>query len=380
MNPLLAGVLMKAGGGIAERLLGPVADVLGKEVGGGLESLFNVRNQLRSGALDFLQNALTWPFKGMKFPNRPFHPVGCNAASTEGRGLSTNGRDTIDTGRYLIKVEENKVRIYDKQTKTWVEAKDDPHMSTSDGDRGQFHENLTIDLKDGTKITIKTTPKAANGTAWIDAVAVMKGDQAIVVGGMHDGKAGVRMGHVHNNAARVDAMWQDGTVLRAGHEVDDLFYATGGEFRGNDPTQRFGEINLDGRGGVSRNSPDRGWRRPHLPPFLRPPFLRPPSWRPPVDNGGVEGTQRPTRNGGGSIFDRLWALISKLQKNMEKKLEGIEKKADKLGEKAGDDFDLKKDFAEIQRLQDSINQLITTATNIQKKDDESKSAIIRNFV
>lgn len=370
---------MKAGGGIAERLLGPAADLIGKEVAGDLKGLFSIRNQLRSGALGFLQNALTWPFKGMKFPNRPFHPVGCNAASTDGRGLTTNGRDTIDTGRYLITVQENKVRIYDKQTKTWVEASGDPHMRTSDGDRGQFHENLTIDLKDGTKITIKTTPKDKNGVAWIDAVAVMKGEQAIVVGGMHDGKAGVRMGHVRNNAARVDAMWRDGTVLRAGHEVNDLFYATGGEFRGTDPTQRWGEINLDGRGGVSRNRPDYGWRRPHLPPFLRPPFLRPPSWRPPAGNGGVEGSQRPTSRGG-SIFERLWALIAKLQKSLEQKLESIEKKSDKLGEKAGDDFDLKKDFAEIQRIQESINQLITTATNIQKKDDESKSAIIRNFV
>ena len=62
------------------------------------------------------------------------------------QGLTRQG-NSIDTGRYRISVRRGEVKIYDKQTNTWVRAWGDPHLHTSDGDKAQFHkDNLTIDL------------------------------------------------------------------------------------------------------------------------------------------------------------------------------------------------------------------------------------------
>jgi hypothetical protein len=168
-------------------------------------------------------------------------------------GLNTNGKDTVDTGRYLISAQEGEVKIYDKKTNTWVQAQGDPHLSTSDGDRAQFQKNLTIDLPDGSEVKIKTTPQDSNGVSYIDKVAVLKGDEAVVMTGFHDGKQGVNVGHVLNNADAVAGQWSDGTVLRAGRNVSDLTFASDGkEIIGGNPSGRWGEWSLDGHGGTAR--------------------------------------------------------------------------------------------------------------------------------
>ena len=198
-------------------------------------------------------------------------------------GLNTNGSDTIDTGRYLISAKEGELKIYDKETNTWVKCHGDPHLETSDGDHGQFTKNLTMDLEDGTKVTIQPTA-VQNGVAWIDKVAVTKGTEAVVMSGFHDGAAGVQMGNILNNADAVDRQFADGTVLRAGRQVDDLTYAADGkEIVGSDPSQRLGEHNLDDHGGISRNS---SWFQPlplPLPPITTLPGKLPPNWHPGLD-------------------------------------------------------------------------------------------------
>jgi hypothetical protein len=181
---------------------------------------------------------------------RPVAPGGGQCSEP---GLSTNGKDCVDTGRYLISAHEGEVKCYDKQTNTWVECKGDPHLSTSDGDKAQFQKNLTIDLPDGTELKIKTTPQDKNGVSFIDSVAVLKGEEAVVMTGFHDGKEGVNVGHVLNNADAVAGQWSDGTVLRAGKNVSDLTFASDGkEILGGDPTGRWGEWNLDDHGGKAR--------------------------------------------------------------------------------------------------------------------------------
>ena len=186
-----------------------------------------------------IQNVLQ---NGIKDPVRCVSSNGNVAPTPPGQhNLSTNGTDTIDTGRYLISAKENEVKIYDKETNTWVQAQGDPHLSTSDGDRGQFQENLTIDLEDGTKITMQPTAKDQAGVAWLDKVAVTKGTEAVVMSGFHDAQPGVQMGNILNNADAVDRQFKDGTVLRAGRQVDDLTYAgTGQEIKGGDPSRPLG--------------------------------------------------------------------------------------------------------------------------------------------
>lgn len=169
--------------------------------------------------------------------------------------ISVEGNKIL-AGRYRVEVSEHNVKIFDTKTNQWVHAHGDPHFHTSDGDKGQFHDqNLTLDLADGTKVTIKVTPKNADGLAYIESVAVMRNGEAVVARGVSDGQSGIQMSSVLNNAGSVDRDWTDGTVLRLANEgnLDDLVFAGNNlEFVGNDPTQRFGEIMFDGKGGVSQ--------------------------------------------------------------------------------------------------------------------------------
>ena len=181
-----------------------------------------------------------------------------SGATVDDKPLTTEGNNVIDTGNYRIEASKDRVRIQDKETGKWVEAWGDPHFRTSDGDKAQFHEeNLTLDLPDGTKVTITPTEKNSRGLSYIDQVIVTKGDEAVVMSGIHDGKinhTGVMDGE--GVADGVDLSFEDGTVLEVGDELDDLFFTDENgdrteELVGQDRTQRFNEWMLDGRGGAS---------------------------------------------------------------------------------------------------------------------------------
>jgi hypothetical protein len=160
-------------------------------------------------------------------------------------------------------------------------------------------------------------------------------------------------------------MWADGTVLRAGKQVDDLTFASNGrEVVGRDPRARWGEHELDGYGGASR---------------------RPDGYGASGSNGtgsssgtgsasGASGTNGTSgASTGGSIWDRLWAIISKLEKQLSDKV-------DEAGKIDKDDTGaMKKAFAEIERIQNAISQITTAMTNLQKADHDSKMAIVRNL-
>lgn len=169
--------------------------------------------------------------------------------------LSVDG-NTVDTGRYEIRASEHEVVIHDRHTNTSVRAWGDPHFHTGDGDKAQFHDQpVTIDLADGTKVTIKPTARNEDGLAYIDSVAITQGDGAVTIDGVHTGDI-VVSDVMEGEAARIDQEYADGTVLEAGEQVDDLWFtdANGNraeELVGDDPTQRFNEHMLDGRGGAS---------------------------------------------------------------------------------------------------------------------------------
>lgn len=181
-----------------------------------------------------------------------------SSGETDGEPLSVEGNGTVDTGRYTIEATHNTVKIKDNETGKWIKAWGDPHLHTSDGDKAQFHEdNLTIDLPDGTKVTLQPTEKNGNGLSFVDKVAITKGDEAVVISGVHDNKisnTGVLDGE--GAADGVDLSFEDGTVLEVGDELDDLFFTDENgdrleEMVGEDRSQRFNEWMLDGRGGAS---------------------------------------------------------------------------------------------------------------------------------
>ncbi|MEZ0265346.1 MAG: DUF1521 domain-containing protein [Phycisphaerae bacterium] len=416
--PGIGGLLGSAIGGGLGDIAGKALKEFEKDPIGALKNPAGFAAQYADGVLG--QMGLPAPFRQLaKFAQNPFEAitdllkgnqkcetptVGKDGKVNDKGDLKTNGSDVVDTGRYLISAREDGVKIYDKQTKTWVDMSGDPHVTTSDGDKGQFHKNLSIDLPDGTTVKIKTTPQGADGTAYIDKVAVMKGDEAVVMSGFHDGKAGVNMGEVFHNTKEVNNLWKSDTVMRAGHEVDDLFFKTGGEFRGADPSKKFGEVELDGHGGKSRYDTKPGGIFGNLADLLKQHGLGDLVGKIGKQVGGAVGgpkgeagstgntgntgntgkspetseSSAPAKSGGtssgGGVFEKIFAILQKLQDQLNKKvgeLDGLDPKEDKAK--------LDKGLFDIQSLQQQMTQLTTMATNLSSADHNTKKGIADNL-
>jgi hypothetical protein len=176
-----------------------------------------------------------------------------NASKMGFRSSGGGASRVIETERYRIEITRGVVKVFDKESNTHVRVWGDPHVHTSDGDKMQFQkDNLTLELKDGTKITIKPTAMR-NGVALVDSVLVLKGNQSAVVKNVSGtGDLGLSEANDKSVARQLDLSWDDGTVLTAGEQVDDLF-AGGREYVGGDSSQNFGEHLLDGVGGRSSN-------------------------------------------------------------------------------------------------------------------------------
>jgi hypothetical protein len=149
-----------------------------------------------------------------------------SATSGPKHGLEKKAGDIL-TERYTISVDKDRVTIIDRRTKTRINVGGDMNISTKDGDRIRVENgNTTIDLKDGTRITFVPT---ADGTG-IEKVAIVKDREGIVYNNVHESPTskGIRRG-----ADRIDARFDDGTTLVAGHQIDDLFQNGVGQLKGD---------------------------------------------------------------------------------------------------------------------------------------------------
>jgi hypothetical protein len=151
------------------------------------------------------------------------------------RGFDVDeSNNTVDTGRYLISASgdrEGELKVYDKDTGQWVEAWGDPHLETSDGDTGDFSKRFTLNLKDGTKITLIPTDEK---NPHLKKVVITKDGHA----------AEIRYNKDHNptteelrgrEARSADFRTPDGTeVYTIGGNLDDLVFGgrRGEEFEG----------------------------------------------------------------------------------------------------------------------------------------------------
>ena len=334
-------------------------------------------------------------------------------------GLEVNG-NVIDAGRYEVHVSKGEVKVLDTETGKFVRAWGDPHLHTSDGDKAQFHtDNVTIDLPDGTKVTITPTEKNAQGIALVDQVAVMKGDEAVMAVNISTAPV---MGTVTDNAAAVDAFHADGTVLQVRGDIDDLFFAaTGVELLGLDHSQRWNEHMLDGVGGTSQydftnpSPADLPNILDRFQDFLAERF--PDVFRPsrPGNAGGSEaaegaggadaseGASSPSRtdNSGLDPMTRLLLILQKVDDQLRDKLDSLEELTDKkarleeLGKKEnltgaeqteltalkaeGIDGKLEVVTQEVQLVMQLKQQFSQMMTNLSKSDHDAKMATIRNM-
>lgn len=190
--------------------------------------------------------------------------AGANGAertsATSGAASSTDApltvkNNEIDTGRYTISASKDDggtVKVFDKQTNTFVKAFGDPHVETSDGDKMGFTKNgLSISLPDGTNVHMKPTD-VKDGVSWIDSAMVEKNGKAVTMDNIHgDGAIKTSQPKTGTDELRQDYMTQGQTVLDASsQDVGDLFMTGADGKRTKEIVNPGKELSLDGMGGA----------------------------------------------------------------------------------------------------------------------------------
>ncbi len=219
---------------------------------------------------------------------------GCGSGKGRKPRISREG-NVIKTERYDITVTKDKVSIRDRECGSYVEAWGDPHLWTGDGDKFMFtQDNLTIDLPDGTKLTIEPT-EAQGNVSWVEKLHVMNGDNVLSVEGIHSAAEPV-FGELGFNAADVDAAVEDGIVLYAERSIDDLLSRETGEELISTQFERL----LDGMRGQSQIE---------------------------LSNGAFQSVVEPTLRSteGMDVYTRLFVIMGRLNKSLEDSVSELEK-------------------------------------------------------
>jgi hypothetical protein len=254
-------------------------------------------------------------------------------------GLKQTGPNEFQDDRYTFSFQRGELKIYDRQSQTYVRTWGDPHVWTGDGDKLGFHQdNLTIDLQNGTKVTLTPTEKNAAGVALLDEVAIMTEGGAALISDI-SGK-GPTVSRFDGDAAGVDALHEDGTVLRAGLEVDDLFAWIEDQWKQIEGGgKRGGDFGLDGLGGRSRIS-----------------------FRDRVEQSGSDSA---------SVQDVIYGEI----KGVQEEIDGLMAKL-----KATKDPDERQNLVnQMQSLMQMKRMLWEMLTNISRSEHETRMAVVRNL-
>lgn len=307
------------------------------------------------------------------------HPASNGSlAAAQGPRLTREGQ-TIRTPKYDIEVTKDSLVIRDRKTGKTITAWGDPHLRTdNDGnsattgadDFAKFNgKSLTLDLKDGTKITIKPT-EMQNGVSFIDKVAIMNGKDATVIGNVH-GEGPVDIRQIGEDSLLVDDEFADGIALYADEDLAKLFYAADNvELTGGTAAQ---EIDLDqmedGKSALSFEKFFGGPRRSRPDEVA---YSRPGERSGSIGGSGQVGGSSSTGRSSGSMFARLFALLRELQDQMKSKIE-------ELDGLSPDDTAAKQEILfEIQEMQQTMQQVVSTATNISKILHDTSMSVIQN--
>jgi len=127
------------------------------------------------------------------------------------------GQAHIDLGNYTLDLDESNSQfiLTNKQTGETTKVWGDPHMVVDGKAVGDFYGTTTLNLDDGTKITINTTPyNAGNGMTLSSQLVITQGSKAMVVQGLDQNTLGdLKIGQVANGGQFVDAINDDGVDI-----------------------------------------------------------------------------------------------------------------------------------------------------------------------
>lgn len=127
------------------------------------------------------------------------------------------GKASIDLGNYMLDMNEanSEFTLTNKETGEKIRIWGDPHVEIDGKAVGDFYDTMTLNLEDGTKITIHTTPYDKNNNMTLSTeLVITKGDQAMVVQGLDQNKLGdLQIGQVQNGGRLVDWANDDGVSI-----------------------------------------------------------------------------------------------------------------------------------------------------------------------
>ena len=138
-------------------------------------------------------------------------------ASSDWSVQQNGGQAHIDLGNYTLDLNEGSSEfvLTNKATGETTRVWGDPHVEVDGQHVGDFYGRTTLNLDDGTKITINTTPyDAGNGMTLSSGLTITKGDQAIVVTGLDQNTTGdLKISHSRIGGQLFDAVQPDGTEI-----------------------------------------------------------------------------------------------------------------------------------------------------------------------
>jgi hypothetical protein len=129
-----------------------------------------------------------------------------------------DGTARIDIGNYTIDVNEKNSEfvVTNKDTGERTKIWGDPHFEHNGSHVGDFYGTTTLNLADGTKITINTTPyeRGGNGTTLSSTLTITQGDQAMRITGLDQNSIGdLEISQIGFAGGLVDLAVDDGVSI-----------------------------------------------------------------------------------------------------------------------------------------------------------------------
>ena len=163
-----------------------------------------------------------------------------------------NGQATIDLGddyEIVLNQSRSEMKLVNKCTGQSTDIEGDPHMIFQSGGQNQsleFWRPVTLHLRDGTQITVNTTPQRGNGPTYASQLVITRGNRAIVVDGLNQNSP-LSAGHSLSITQS-----DDGRCLRAiTPDGLDLYEGCGGSGWFDSNGQEVSQAELD----AARNQP-----------------------------------------------------------------------------------------------------------------------------
>jgi hypothetical protein len=138
------------------------------------------------------------------------------ANPTNAKTDMVGGKVQFENDNYRITADDNNtVTIHNKNTGETYQAWGDPHMNVDGQHAFDFWGTTTLQLDDGTKVTIETTPWANNPEMTLSSkVTITNGDYGVQISGVDSNKTGdLKIDEAPHHGSLLDALVDDGNVL-----------------------------------------------------------------------------------------------------------------------------------------------------------------------